>query len=134
MLILYLLCLLFSQIVFVLEDYCQTNQKLSKINLTIFANMALPLIIFFIGYCCLLHTTFLHYTKARRIFGKITGSNLPKSHFTQFCYDCLYGFGCIAVSLILRMNHISNFYFIILNSTIITSLDKGTQPFVVCDG
>lgn len=101
-----------------------TSGKLSKINLTIFADMTLSPIIFFFGYRCLLHAAFLHYTKTRRVFGEITGSNLSKSHFTQFCDDCMYGLCCITVSLILRMNHISDFYFIILDSTIIDKADQ----------
>ena len=103
------------------------NRKVSKANLTILANMTFPPIILFICYRCLLHTAFLHYTKTRRVFGKVTGSNFPKSHFTQFRNDRMYGLRCIAVSLILRMNHISDFYFIILDSAVI---DKTDQFFV----
>ena len=81
--------------------------------------MTLSPIIFFIGYRCFLHTAFLHYAKTCRVFGEITGSNLPESYFTQFRNDRAHGLCCIAMSLVLRVNHISDFYFIILGSAII---------------
>ena len=75
-----------------------------------------------------MHTAFLHNAKTGRVFGEITGSDLPESHFPQFRKDRADGLCRIAVSLILRVDHIADLDLIFLNPAVIDKTDHFPVP------
>ncbi|MDD6174816.1 MAG: hypothetical protein PUC59_03550 [Firmicutes bacterium] len=87
------------------------------------AQMILAAVFFFVGNSGLLHSALFHYAAASHIFSEEACGDLPESHFTKLANDRSHSFCCVPMSLIIRMNDISDFNFFVFRSAVVDKAD-----------